>query len=498
MNGAFAGAESMDKRPCLGFMRLMFRRLTFASPRVLACCAAVTVSLISTTALAGGYFVGPIGGQAVGRGGAFVAKANDLSAAYYNPAGFALMKGTRLQLDNKFSYNDIQFQREPIRDAMGMVTTAFAPVSNEPKFQPLDPLVGVATDFGLSKFAFGLVAYANSGISKLQFPENGSQRYLMTERNGLFINYALNAAWRPTSNFAVGVNLQAVVVPELTYQLVVNGQGAAIPTPSPVQNQYDILATVKGKDMFTPNLLIGAWYQPIPQFELGFSAQVLPSQVETTGPISMRFTDPNITFAPPTTLRNNLPADDVSIILPLPMWAKLGGRYVNLDANGTERFDVELDVTYERWSSAERFTVDSRGLMARAGANTIPVGVINVEKQWQDVIAFNLGGDYALLDSLKVRAGAYYETAVSKPEYTNVDFTTGQQVGLTAGGTFTVGGFSASLAYEFRTQPAVTTTTASGQVSQVIPVAPTTRVIVNGGTYTATSHNLALGLAYRF
>jgi long-chain fatty acid transport protein len=458
--------------------------------------AALTTLFMSSTAAAGGYFIGPIGGQAVGRGGAFTAKANDLSAAYYNPAGFALIKGTRLQLDNKFSYNTVEYQREPVFDGRSMTTVTFAPVTNTPKFQPLDPLLGVATDFGLSDFAFALVAYANSGISKMQFPEDGGQRYMMTERNGLFVNYSLNAAWRPIPKLAIGVNAQVVAVPELSYQLVVNG-GGRLDIIYPVTNTYDVLATVQGKDLFTLNAIIGAWYQASPSIELGLSAQVLPSKIATEGPISVRFTDPNITLPQPTVERDGVPANGVSIELPLPQWVRLGGRYVSRDGSGAEIFDLELDLVYERWSAAERFTVITNDLDVES-ATTVPLGTINVEKQWQDVFGVNLGADYAVLENLDVRAGGYYETAVSKPEYTNVDFATGQQIGLTAGATLALGGLSVSLGYEYRFQPDVTTTTASGQVRQVVPSQPNAGPVVNGGTYRSNSHSAILGLGYRF
>jgi long-subunit fatty acid transport protein len=224
---------------------------------------------------------------------------------------------------------------------------------------------------------------------------------------------------------------------------------------------------------------------------------VLPSKVVTEGPISVRFTDPGVTL-PLETIRNGLPANDVSIELPLPQWVRLGGRYVSRAASGAENFDIELDVVYERWSAAERFTVRTNDLVARANSNIVPLGTITVEKQWQDVIAVNVGADYAVLDNLAVRAGGYYETAVSKPEFTNVDFATGQQIGLTAGATLTLGGFAASLGYEMRFQPDVTTTTATGQVTEVVPGAPAARVVVNGGTYRANSHSAVLGLGYRF
>lgn len=468
-----------------------------------AVCAAAPL-LVSKASHAGGYFIGPIGGQASGRAGAFVAKASDLSAAYYNPAGFALVSGTRLQLDNKFSYNTFEFQREPAVDTTG-VPVSFAPSIGAPQFQPLDPLLGVSTDFGLRDFAFALVAYANSGTSSLEFPLDGGQRYMMTKREGQFINYSANVAYRVTPRLALGLNAQVVAVPQLSYQLVVNGaDNAIIPGLSPVRNDRDLLATVEGKDLFTLNAIVGAWYQVAPELEIGLSAQVIPSSIVTQGPISLRFVNPNTAAQinaglDPITTRNGQAANDVSIELPLPLWAKVGTRYVGRNATGIVAFDVELDVTYEQWSRVDEFTVRTNDLMAQVGPGDVPLGTIAVPKQWQDVLAFNLGADYvAIPDALTVRAGAYYETAVAKPEFSNVDFATGQQFGATCGATIEAGGFSISAAYEYRTQPQVSTSAASGQVTQVIPLLPTERVVVNGGTYRAQAHSGVLGLGYKF
>lgn len=461
------------------------------------------------TAFAGGYFAGPIGGQAVGRGGAYVAKANDLSAAYYNPAGFALTQGTRLQLDNKFAYNHVTFQRDPVLDGEGQVHP-FAPVSNEPKFQALNPLLGVATDFGLDEVAFAFVAYANSGVAKMRFPVDGGQRYLMTERDGTFLNYSLSLAWHPHPDWSFGISPQVVTVPNSTYQLVVNGALSNVPVPNGVDNNYDILATVQGKDLFTPNAILGAWFRPASHLEFGLSGQVLPAKIVTDGTIHMRFLNPTQTLTITSERGRGLPADDVNIELPLPMWAKLGGRYVSRDSKGNEVFDVELDVTYERWSVVERFVVDTHDLEAVAsqpqgvGQQRIPIGVIVVEKRWQDVIGLHVGGDYAAVaDLLTVRVGAYYEVPTAKPEYTSVDFVTGQQLGLTCGGTLHWGHLAVSLGYELRHQPAVTTTTESGKVHQILPAATAvpslrdTRLTVNGGTYGASAHSAILGLGYR-
>jgi long-chain fatty acid transport protein len=463
---------------------------------------AAAFTIHASEAIAGGYYLGPIGAQAVGRGGAFTAKADDLSAVYYNPAGFAFLDTTVIELGNKFSYNFFEFQRSRSTNPNTSVVTSFAPVTSDQQFQPLDPLLGVGTNFGLADWAFALVAYAGSGVSQMQFPEDGPQRYLMVQREGIFVNYSLNAAWQPHPRFAVGVSAQVVAVPSLKYQLVVNSDFSGS-LNDPVANNPDMMATIEGQDLFTMNAAVGALFRVSPAFELGLSGQVIPAEIEATGPLKLEFVNPESQAAnglsQPVTYRNDDPADDVTLTLPLPMTARLGARYVHRRPDNSELFDVELDVIYETLSRVERFTMDSRGLIADVGANEIDVGVIRVEKHWNDTVGVALGGDFnAIPDTLTLRAGAYYETAASDPEYTNVDFVTGQQIGGTLGATLRLGHFDLSLGYEFRTQPEVVVRPDQGRVYQVVPLRPEAKTVVNAGTYRATSHSAALGVAYRF
>lgn len=459
-------------------------------------------------AYAGGYFLGPIGAQAMGRAGAFTAKADDLSAAFYNPAGFTRSGATRVQLDNKLAYNVVTFDREPYVNGDGTVT-AFERAENVDRPQWLAPLAGVSTAFGLSDWAFALVAYANSGMSSLVFPEMGAQKYMMIEREALFINYTLNVAWQPIEDLSIGVGLQAVSVPRLTYRMVINGTPAnafAAPTRADT-NDGDLMATIEASDLFTFNAMVGVSYRLSPAFELGLSGQIIPSRIEAEGPIGLRFVDLAAArsaangneLSHPETFRGNQTADDVTLTLPLPMTARVGARYVDRRRDGSERLDVELDVSYERWSAVDSLTMDSRGLRGDATAAIFDVGVIDVPKRWNDVFGVSLGADFNPLPAfLELRAGVYYETAVAEPAYTNVDFVTGSQVGATLGSTLTFDGFQVSVAYEFRAQPAVTTTLSEGEVTQVAPLRSDERLVVNAGTYKAIAHSAALGLRYVF
>ena len=72
---------------------------------------ALTIALTSPSARAGGFEIPDNGTEALGRGGAFVAKADDPTAIQYNPAGLAQQRGTRVLLDGHLMLSSYSFQR---------------------------------------------------------------------------------------------------------------------------------------------------------------------------------------------------------------------------------------------------------------------------------------------------------------------------------------------------------------------------------------------------
>src|SRR5438874_8009493 len=137
--------------------------------RLLAAAAALVPSL----ALAAGFYVPDLGVRALGRGGAFVARADDLTAAWYNPAGLADQPGTRFIGDVAFVKQSVAYQRT---DEMGNAA-GFLPVGNS-AFPFTIPFLGISSDFGLRNLTFSLSAYGPYAAT-YQYPEGGAQRYTL-------------------------------------------------------------------------------------------------------------------------------------------------------------------------------------------------------------------------------------------------------------------------------------------------------------------------------
>lgn len=482
--------------------------------------ASVALTAGAGPAHAGGYNAGVKGARASGRGGAFTAKADDLSAVALNPAGLTKLEDTLLHVGNRFSYNHHSFTRAPTLDwgdTSGPVPpyVEFDRVENATPFQALDPILGVGTRFGLEDWAFGLVAYSPAGVARQEFPVEGGQRYMMVSRNSIWINYALTAAWQPSDILSLGVTFQNVAVPQLDYQLVIDGARQS-QAANPVSSPFDMLAKISGSDLFTPQLILGASVRPVPELEFGLSGQVLPGEIVTESTLDITPLGDRLEGGEVNLTRNQGrdPANDVTLTLPLPLTARAGVRYIGLEGQ-REVFDIEFDVAYETWSSVERFVVDSNGITAELYMDQVPINVVNVEKQWQDTISFHLGSDVAVADSLTLRGGVYYETAVADPTWANVDFPSGRQLGAALGTSIHLDALEVALVYEYRHQPKIVVTEGAGQVTQEVPGsqcqppytnptacnpaylgqrAPT----VNGGTYEAHAHVGALDVLYRF
>jgi long-subunit fatty acid transport protein len=389
----------------------------------------------------------------------------------------------------------------------------FATVENQRPWQVLDPLVGVGSNLGLQDWGFALAAYAPAGVAAQEFPVDGGERYMMVSREVVILNYCATAAWGYEDVFGVGASLQWIHVPRLRYALVIDGTVLSR-TANPVWSELDMLASVDASDPFTFNTILGMWYRPAPYLELGVSGQVIPTQIQARGKLSV---DPLSSEVDEEVelRRDGQPANDVTVSLPLPLTARAGIRYRGLKA-GREVFDVELDVTYESWSRVERFAVDTNGMSATLLAQRIELGVIEIEKQWRDTIGVALGSDYAVIsDGLTLRGGLFYDTAVADHRYAHVDFFSGTQIGGAVGTSVFVPPFEVALAYEYRHQLPVKVSEAQAKVYQEVPGStcdppytdPDTcheqylgqpAPAVNAGTYRAHAHVASLDLFYRF
>jgi long-subunit fatty acid transport protein len=498
--------------------------------------------------LAGGFSYPDLGTVPLSRGGSFVARADDLTAIWYNPAGLARLRGTHLLLNANIFSETIRFQRRivPSRTAASSLRVPLDryphdPGERIPEIQNTDgpvliPFLGVATDLGgllrpwdlvLSAGLFGPNAHPSRTYPRYcrlgqriceesATPTNlpGPGRYDTLSTRILVLNPTLGLSWRPTPDLSVGAVFQAAYA-EFTIRKSVASLYPAAGQPREDPGQ-DIDVEIDAKDPFTPSGTFGVHWRAASFLELGASYQlpvwnVCEGQVRVSIPAGL---DAYKITAEPN------PAS-VELDLVFPMIVRGGVRYVHRDALGVEIFDVELNLSWEQTSQLKALVVktDAALRIGGPGGPLSPIGELSQSYLWDDTWGIRLGGAYRLRGLLPdgalivLRGGLFYESSAAPDAYLRLDFLPLARVGLTVGlglewGRWRLGLGYARLFHEGRNVgPAEGDPRADGCVSSgdcgseavvIVPIAPETGQPIGNGSYDMQIDMLTLGLSVAF
>jgi long-subunit fatty acid transport protein len=414
----------------------------------------VLVLAAPAAARAGGLFAGDNGAQAAQRAGAFVAKADDPSALYHNPAGLAKAKRYQFFLGGNMVSFKQEFQRQgnyPANDIdspspHAWATEPFAP-SQTDEFK-LIPSLFASQQW--NKLTFGEGIFAPHGMPNRHFedehtdvagataadPAPGPERYDVATQEGLVLFPSVGAAYRITDQIDVGArfswgfgNIKGV---SSTWAL-----GNASEDPG---NDGVFIFDVDDNSLLQWSL--GVLARPTPWLELGamYASKVEVRAKGTSHAIlGQRAAMPipgTTTFVAPLDAneRNNMCKPDemgtaanlsTCISFDLPMRANVGARVIQRDAAGREQGDLELDLRWEQWSAASDVfvTVDGKN----AAPVEIPLKKVTILHGFRDTFSFLLGGSwrFAMGDNgVVARAGAGYETGAAPEQWTRLDYDT--------------------------------------------------------------------------
>jgi long-subunit fatty acid transport protein len=181
---------------------------------------------------------------------------------------------------------------------------------------------------------------------------------------------------------------------------------------------------------------------------------------------------------------------------------RLSGRIE--DSMSNERWDVEVDVVFEKNSNIDNLEVTippgSSFIDGVSGAMTpIPTSVV-IPHNWQDQLSVRLGGDYNLIPGMAaLRAGVSFETRGVDPTLVNLDFLPAQRFGVHTGLTVRLGRTDINLAYAHIFQETIEVAPGNAALRQTAAVDPAMMAsIINAGTYTANFDAFAVGVNYHF
>jgi long-chain fatty acid transport protein len=428
------------------------------------------------------------GSEQGGRGGAWVARASDPLAAFYNPAGLA-GQPTRLILQSNVNFQSTCFTRlkatnDITSDPNGTLPGKSYPQTCSADGAAVDPQIAMTIRLS-DRVGLGIapILAPSAGASNISFPEfitttqNGRTiyqpspaRYLMTGANLLVLNPTIGVGAEVIDRLRLGASFQWGISSISLTSAVATGANLGNTTVEP---STDVKAVATAHDYFIPGFTVGAIYSPTDDFDLAgwfrwSDAINATGDIKTTngyytdgvgsGKVSPTVTgdtsQPNCGIS--TAAQGNAAlcgtGGNAKIKIVLPMEAKLGLRYHKRrsdvpynehvrDPLAQDVFDVEFDLTWANNSAASNFQVRLPGDTAGNGIIPVSIGVIppndDIPHGFKDVYGVRLGGDYNVLrDRMALRAGAFFQSNGRDPTYQNIDFPATQNGGLAAGLTY--------------------------------------------------------------
>jgi long-chain fatty acid transport protein len=406
------------------------------------------------------------GSEQMARGGAWVARASDPLATFYNPAGLA-GQATRLTLQGNISSQHTCFTRvkaanDTTADAVAAGGT-YPQVCSSGGFFP-DPQLAFAYQIS-PRLTVGIAVLGPSAVGATSWPElqgtqPSPQRYLLISSNALLLVPTIGVGWEATDGLRLGASFIAGTAPSIDFVNAAPGlnEDGAVPQNNDIRNE------LKVKAPFIPGFVLGAIWSPASDLDVAATFKWMDSihakgdvqtQANYFGPDKSKvvFGDTSepycYTLAPGQPTPATAPCgkgDNGSVTVPIPMEAKLGVRYHKIrsipydghvrDPMAQDVFDVEADFTYANDSAFQNLQIRfPDGIPANPGlaGSTIPPNA-DVPHKYHDVFGVRVGGDYNLLpDQFTLRAGAFFETQAANSVYQNIDFDAADRIGVAGG-----------------------------------------------------------------
>jgi long-subunit fatty acid transport protein len=456
--------------------------------------AVVLVTVFCTSlARAGGFETPDNGTEALGRGGAFTAKASDATALTYNIAGLAGQRGTRVLFDGKISIDNYSFTREGTYLPATPTATqpwgnAFFPtVSNQgPPF--FAPFIGISSDFGyFDRLTFAVGVFGPSGVGNPTFPLGvagapSPSRYDVIQATSSIILPTIAAAYRVSDWLDIGLAGHYVLG---KFDLInVSYVDLGCPNYEAVTCDTTNHLVMSGSTFTASG---GAMLHPAPWADIGLNVR---------GPISIAAQGQTTS----TTYSGNVNSGAATFSTSLPPQIRLGARAKFMDGN-FEQGDIEIDGVYEPWSSTGLGpTVNIPAISGFTNVDTV------VLHKFLDVYSLRFGGAVNVRTTpdsiLTLRAGGYYESPSTAPADTRVDFNTLEKFAGTIGAGFQYRGIGVNVAYAGIYSPERVVT--DGELRPINPAPPSSGgsldakgnllPVVNNGQYNGFIHMIAFGV----
>ncbi len=492
---------------------------------------------------AGGIELGAVGVEAVGRGGAFAARASDPLALGHNVAGLVGLAGVQWTASANIGFWSHCFTRDGRYDGVesgvetrGTVFAASAYATARPAYPEVcnEPMPAVVPQVVVTWrprpwIAFGAGILTPAGVGSQTFPDRvvtpaglapSPSRYMVLATNVAIVHPTLGVAVAPTPWLRLG----AAVQPSFGHFAGVT-MANAIGSQSPAT---DVRTEADAWGFFWAGNL-GVMAQPAPWVTLGLHAHLNETPVvfvgTSTATVRPYAADPD---------RAHTSRFESAVTLPLPSLVRLAVRFAAMRAGAPaawadrdpmrdEDFDFEIDVHYETSSQLQQVVTRSTGIVEVApgmGAPATPEVVLR--RSWRDTFGLRLGAERNVIpNKVAVRAGFSWDLGAQTGQRTyngrvlawnpdaGIDTAGYDTFGLSLGASLRFGWLTVDVAYQHAFSPGQTV--ALGRAPTLSGTAPITAADCargpgypgpgactnNQGVYTASNDVLSIGITGR-
>lgn len=476
--------------------------------RAAAACAAMAVLSLAGPSRAAGLYYADRGVRPLGRGGAFIAGADDPGAIAYNPAGLfeaggqILVDGSWVNFSSDYTRQALIRQVDPnTGEETATYVKTYAPVQGTTPFLPI-PTIAAAfrvhpkwvVGAGVWAPYAALTSYPDA-VQGPAGPEPAPQRYSLLSLDGSALALlGVGVAHEPMEGVRIGATV-GMLTGIFRNTIYVSGCVPERFICAPEDPDWDILAELNAGPIFAPTGQIGAIYVPDPKWRFGASFH-LPIWVRSGATVRARMPRAAVF----ETARQD--GEDADINFELPWSIKVG-----VEARLIENLRVELGGTYDRWGMHDTIDVDPDGASIKNLAGfpeTYYVPSISLERGFQDSFSVRLGGEYGIplgAVDITARAGISFDSSAIPAERLSVLTMDGPKLTPSLGVSVHVGAFRFDATYAHVFTPEITVDPAQAKVALLTPVKanpPENPTYINGGVYNARANIVGLGAVYTF
>ncbi|MCP4603424.1 MAG: hypothetical protein GY847_23385 [Proteobacteria bacterium] len=424
--------------------------------------ACLFVLLVAAEVLAGGKEGGDLGIVAIGRGTAFVARADNLSAFLHNPAGLSKSKGPNLLLVGNFINQNMNFQRKGTGDYVRLgdngkpdysrVCTDEDLMGRRCVFDPdydYSEGAGFERDFQkVSKSGFGpqpMLVFSWGGIGQLEdlalavgiFPppsfgspgydEKGPQRYNTSGSSSIALYPGVGASYSINRFFQIGAVFLS------GFGFFEQSRAVRIRLQAELPDHNENLSDDAGfkldlHDYFMPSGVVGVLSNPLDWLEIGVSVK-LPVKIAPKGNVQYTAAEGDLDNSKQVPGR-----DKAAVTYQYPWMLRSGVRYIH------PIFDVEVDFVWENWSNfVGKYDIDVQVDTESRIIDFITKG--EFVSNYRDTYSVRLGSDIEVWpEHITLRAGGFYTSTAYPENYETfaVGSPYGVQFGVTGGLTWHV------------------------------------------------------------